>query len=80
METFTVIKKGSSIRRCIQIPEEFIGEDLEITIKPYRPKQDLGKKLEQLLKKYQNVNPFESIKEPGVWQRMARRDWEESSV
>jgi hypothetical protein len=80
MKTYTVIKKGSSIQHCIQIPDEFIEEDLEITIKPYRPKQNIGKKLEQLMKKYPNINPFESIKEPSVWQRKARRDWEESSV
>ena len=80
METYRVIKKGTSIQHCIQIPEEFMEEDLEITIKPYRPKKNIGKKLEGLLKKYQDVKPFESIKEPGVWQRKARRDWEESSV
>ena len=80
METYTVIKKGSSIRRCIQIPEEFLEQNLEITIKPYRPKMNISKQLERLFKKYQDVKPFESVKEPDEWQREVRRDWEEGSV
>ena len=80
MEKYTVIKKGSSIRPCIQIPEEFLDKKLEITIKPYRPKMNISRQLEQLYKKYQDVNPFDSVKDPGEWQQRARHDWEEGAV
>ena len=75
MEKYTVIKKGSSIRPCIQIPEEFLDEKLEITIKPYRPKMNISRQLEQLFKKYQDINPFDSVEDPGEWQQRVRHDW-----
>jgi len=80
MEKYTVIKKGSSIQPCIKIPEEFLDEKLEITIKPYRPKINISRQLEQLYKKYQDVNPFDSIKDPAEWQQRVRHDWEEGAV
>jgi len=79
METYTVIKKGSSIRHCINIPEEFLEKNLEITIKPYKPKMNISKQLERIFIKYQDLKPFESIEEPYEWQREVRRDWGKSS-
>ncbi len=76
METYTVIKKGSQIKRCIQIPKEYLEKELEITIKPHKPKQNISKKLAKLYKKYKDLNPFQSMKDPGAWQREARRGWE----
>lgn len=76
MEKYTVIKKGSSIRPCIQIPEEFLDERLEITIKPYRPKRNISRQLEQLFKKYQGINPFDSVENADVWQQRERNGWE----
>jgi len=76
METYTVIKKGSQIKRCIQIPKEYLEKDLEITIRPHNPKQNISKKLDKLYNKYKKLTPFQSIKDPGAWQREARRDWE----
>jgi len=80
METYTVIKKGSSIRHCIKIPEEFLEENLEITIKPYKPKLNISKQLERLFEKHQDEKPFQSVKEPDEWQREVRRDWEKGFV
>ena len=80
MEKYTVIKKGSSIQPCIQIPDEFLDEKLEITIKPYRPKMKISSQLEKLYKKYQGVNPFDSVKDPAEWQQRVRHDWEKGAV
>ena len=80
MEKYTVIKKGSSIQPCIQIPDEFLDEKLEITIKPYRPKMNISRQLQQLFNKYKDVNPFGSVKDPGEWQQRIRHDWEKGAV
>ena len=80
MEKYTVIKKGSSIRPCIQIPEEFLNEKLEITIKPYRPKMNISRQLEKLYKKYQDAIPFDSVKDPAECQQKIGHDWEKAAV
>ena len=45
MEIYTVIKKGKAIRQFLDIPDDFIDVDLEITIKPVRPKEIFRAKL-----------------------------------
>lgn len=76
METYTIIKKGSNINHCIPIPIEFNDMDLEITIKPVRKGSECRKRIEKLLKKYKNTNPFSKISDPVKWQRETRSDWE----
>lgn len=75
METYTVIKKGSSVQHCLNIPLEFINKDLEITIKPIRTGRKIREKIESILEKHENTNPFKSISDPVKWQRETRSDW-----
>ena len=56
MEKYTVIKKGSSIQHCLNIPPEFINKDLEITIKPIRTGRKIREKIESILEKYENLD------------------------
>ncbi|MFP5212653.1 MAG: hypothetical protein ACLGPL_04670 [Acidobacteriota bacterium] len=74
-KSYTVVKKGSSIQHCIEIPEDFVDKDLEITIRPIRPKAKFTERLEHLLKQYEGVNPFEGIEDPVKWQREQRGEW-----
>jgi hypothetical protein len=75
METYTVIKKGSSVQHCLNIPPEFINKDLEITIKPIRSGGKIREKIESILKKHENTKPFISISDPVKWQKETRSDW-----
>ncbi len=75
METYTVIKKGKSVQHCLKIPPEFINKDLEITIKPIRPRGKIREKIENILKKHENTKPFKSISDPVKWQKETRSDW-----
>ena len=75
MEKYTVIKKGSSIQHCLNIPPEFINKDLEITIKPIRSGGKIREKIESILEKHKNIKPFESISDPVKWQKETRSDW-----
>ena len=75
METYTVIKKGKSVKRCLNIPSEFINKELEITIKPVRSGGKIRKKIETIMGKYQDIKPFESISDPVKWQRKTRSEW-----
>jgi hypothetical protein len=75
METYTVIKKGSSVQHCLNIPPEFINKDLEITIKPIRSGGKIREKIENILKKHENTKPFISISDPVKWQKETRSDW-----
>jgi hypothetical protein len=75
METYTVIKKGSSVQHCLNIPPEFINKDLEITIKPIRSVGKIREKIESILKKNKNTKPFNSISDPVKWQKETRSDW-----
>jgi hypothetical protein len=36
MEIYTIIRKGESIQHCLNIPNEFVDQELEITIKPIK--------------------------------------------
>ena len=76
METYTIIKKGSNINHCIPIPSEFAEMDLEITIRPVRKGSECRKKIEMLLKKNKEINPFKNISDPVTWQKANRNDWE----
>ena len=75
LETYTVIKKGSSVQHCLKIPPEFINEDLEITIKPIRSGGKIREKIESILEKHKNTKPFNSICNPIEWQKGTRSDW-----
>jgi hypothetical protein len=75
METYTIIKKGSSIKHCLNIPSEFMNKDLEITIKPIRSGGEIRKKIEGIFKKYENTIPFKSINDPVKWQKETRSEW-----
>ena len=75
METYTVIKKGSSVQHCLKIPPEFINEDLEITIKPIRSGGKIREKIESILEKHKKTKPFNSIHDPIKWQKRTRSDW-----
>jgi hypothetical protein len=75
MEEYTVIKRGESILHCIQIPDDFVDKDLEIRIRPVTTRKNLARKVEALLAKYADVNPFDSINDSGEWQREIRGEW-----
>jgi hypothetical protein len=75
METYTIIKKGESIRHCLNIPAEFVDQELEITIKPIKREGEFKKKLALLFEKNKNVNPFESVIDPVKWEKEQRSEW-----
>jgi hypothetical protein len=75
MEEYTVIKKGSGIRRCIQIPDEFLDKDLEIKIRPVAHKEHITEKLQQVYARFEGVNPFASVDDPVEWEREIRSEW-----
>ena len=76
MQEYTVIKKGQSIRPCINIPDEFKDMDLEIKIRPLRPKGNVRSKLESLFNLNEDINPFEMIRDAEKWQQELRDEWE----
>ena len=75
MDEYVVIKKGSSIRHCINIPEDFIDMDLEIKIRPMVKSGRIANQIELLYKKYDGIAPFKKIKDPQKWQRSIRNEW-----
>jgi len=75
MEEYIVVKKGSTIQHCIQIPDEFLDKDLEIKIRPVAHKEHIVEKLQQIYARYEGVNPFASISDPAEWQRETRSEW-----
>jgi len=76
MQEYTVIKKGKSIRPCINIPDEFKDMELEIKIRPLRSKGDVRSKLENLFSINENINPFEMIQDVRKWQQELRDEWQ----
>ena len=76
MEEYTVIKKGQSIRPCINIPDEFEDIELEIKIRPLRSKGDARRKLEHLFNMNKDIKPFEAIQDVRKWQKELRDEWE----
>ena len=75
MQEYVIIKKGSSIHHCINIPEDFIDKDLEIKIRPFVKIGKISEKLDDLFKKYPDVAPFRKIHNPQLWQRNRRDEW-----
>jgi len=76
MQEYTVIKKGLSIKPCINIPDEFKDIDLEIKIRPLLSRGNIRKKLESLFKSNEDINPFETIQDIGKWQQEIRNEWQ----
>ena len=72
METYTILKKGETVRHCLNIPTEFVDQELEITIRLARKVGDLKKRLMLLFEKNRDINPFESIDDPVAWQKEQR--------
>ena len=75
MQEYTVIKKGSSIQKCIKIPSDFLDKDLEIKIRPLKGVSKISQKLVSLFKAHPNIRPFEEIDNPQNWQRKLRDEW-----
>jgi hypothetical protein len=75
MEEYTVIKKGSTIRHCIRIPDELLDKDLEIKIRPIAHKEHIIDQLQQIYARYEGVNPFASMKDPAKWEIEIRSEW-----
>lgn len=75
MNSYTIIKKGTSIQHCIDIPPEFLDQDLEIIIRPVKKESDFKKKLALVLETYKGTKPFESIMDPVKWQKEQRSEW-----
>ena len=76
MQEYIVIKKGLSIKPCINIPDEFKDIDLEIKIRPLLSRGNIRRKLESLFKRNEGVNPFETIQDIGKWQQEIRDEWQ----
>ncbi len=75
MQEYVIIKKGSSIRHCINLPDELMDVELEIKIRPLAREGKFSEKLETLYKKYPDTSPFEEIVDPLQWQRIIRDEW-----
>jgi hypothetical protein len=75
MKEYTVIKKGQSIKPCINIPDEFNDLELEIKIRPLRSKDNVRSDLARLFNMNRDINPFESIKNVEKWQQELRDEW-----
>jgi hypothetical protein len=76
MQEYIVIKKGASIRHCINLPEDFMDMELEIKIRPLIKMGKISEKLKKLYNKYHDVSPFKGIENPTKWQRELRDEWE----
>jgi hypothetical protein len=76
MQEYIVIKKGSSIRQCINVPDDFMDMDLEIKIRPLAKAGKISEKLEALYKKFSDVAPFTKLEDPNQWQREIRDEWD----
>jgi hypothetical protein len=75
MEEYVVIKKGSSIQHCINLPDDFIDMDLEIKIRPLVKPGKISLQLENLYQKYSGVSAFREVNDPTQWQRDLRDEW-----
>jgi hypothetical protein len=76
MQEYVVIKKGASIRDCINVPDDFIDLDLEIKIRPLAKTSKISEKLEAVYKKFSDVAPFKNLEDPNQWQRKIRDEWD----
>jgi len=75
MDAYTVITKGSSIRHCINIPAEFVDQELEIIIRPLKKEPDFKQKFALIMKKNKDIKPFKGIADPVQWQKEQRSEW-----
>jgi len=75
MQEYVVIKKGSSIHHCINLPDDFINKDLEIKIRPLVKTGQVVDKIRYLYTKYPDISPFSKISDPQQWQRKIRDEW-----
>ena len=73
MNEYKIIRSGKSILPFFDIPPEFEGMKLEITIRPIISKNK--KDLQAILKRYKDVTPFASIADPIDWQKGMRDEW-----
>ena len=76
MSELTIIKKGRSLQPCINLPVELQDMDLEVRIRPVRPKADVKQKLKDLFSAHADISPFEDILEADRWQKEIRNEWE----
>lgn len=74
MREYVVIKKGSSIHHCINIPDDLMDLDLEIKIRPLIKVGKISEKLETLYSKYPDTKPFGKNNKPQQWQRDIRAE------
>jgi len=75
MHEYVVIKKGSSIHHCINLPDDFMDKDLEIQIRPLVKTGKIIEKISNLYKKYPDICPFSKIVDPRQFQRKIRDEW-----
>jgi hypothetical protein len=75
MREYVVIKKGSNIHHCINLPDDLMDLDLEIKIRPLIKVGKISEKLENLYSKYPDTKPFGKINNPQQWQRDIRDEW-----
>lgn len=63
----------------IDLPEEWDGVPLEVTILPVEKTESDLDELMEALKKLREINTtFKKIKDPVKWQREQRKSWERS--
>jgi hypothetical protein len=75
LESYTVVKKGVSVHHCLNIPQEFLDKELEITVRPILPGKNLRSRIERILKENDDIKPFSAIADPSKWQKEIRSDW-----
>jgi hypothetical protein len=75
MQTLIVRKTGKSIQKCIEIPDAYLDQELEITIRPLPAKKRYRDSINEVYLKYPDTKPFEEIADPCRWQREIRREW-----
>ena len=75
MQEYTVIKKGSSIHKCIKVPADLMDKDLEIRIRPLKESGKISQKLKSIFNEHPNSKPFQEIADPQHWQRGIRDEW-----
>lgn len=74
MRVYVVIKKGSSIHHCINLPDDLMDLDLEIKIRPLIKVGKISEKLGNFYSKYPDTKPFGKINNPQQWQRDIRAE------
>lgn len=75
MRALKVKKNGKSIQKCIEIPDAYLDQELEITIRPIPAKKRYRDRINSIYLKYPDIKPFKEIADPCQWQRGVRREW-----